>query len=317
MDLRRLKEFWRAATTPRMLGLFVLLLAAALVCVRLGAWQLDRATSRGAAEVVAEHEAVLARATVPLEEVLPPQTSFPADALAVPVEVTGTYRADEQVYVPGREVDGEPAVLVVTALEVGAGPHAGAMIPVLRGWVDPSAVDLGGDVARPAAGAEELLRAPAGERHVTGYLKDAEAAVEVGGPAGVVGSVSTAQLASLWGGPTWSGYLVEFTTTADGSRSDVAPDGLRHAPPPGAAEQTGLNLQNVFYAIEWVVFGGFALVVWWRTVRDEVARRREDAALAAGAAPVAEGGVDDGVRPGVDAADDGAERASSGHARHG
>jgi cytochrome oxidase assembly protein ShyY1 len=273
------RDYRRVALTPRMIGLFVLLLAAALVCVRLGAWQLDRASLRGAAAAEEEHAAVLAREVVPIEEVLAPQTSFRAEHLAVPVEVTGRYDADQQVYVTGRAVEGQDAVLVVTALRVSEGAHAGAMIPVLRGWVDPADVSTDGGAAAPAdAAAAALLAVPEGDVTVTGYLKDSEAGRGGDLPGGVVETISSAELASLWGGPTWSGYLVEFTTTADG-RSDVSPTGLRHAPPPGMAEDTGLNIQNLAYAVEWVIFGGFALALWVRMVRDEVRHRREDAGI--------------------------------------
>ncbi len=272
-------DFWRVARTPKMVGLFVLLLVAALVCVRLGAWQLDRATSRGAAEAEAEHAAVLAQDPAPIGEVLAPQTSFRAEHLAVPVEVTGTYDPDQQVLVPDRAIDGQDAVLVVTALWVTEGPHTGAMLPVLRGWVEPDAVSLGdGDPVPVDATVADALEPPAGEQTVTGYLKDSEAGVATDLGDGTVGAISSAELASLWGGPTWSGYLVEFTT-ADGEREATSPAGLAHATPPGMAEETGLNIQNLAYAVEWVIFGGFALMLWWRSVRDETTRRREDAGI--------------------------------------
>ncbi|PFG40507.1 cytochrome oxidase assembly protein ShyY1 [Georgenia soli] len=272
------RDYWRAALTPRMIGLFVLLLAAAVVCVRLGAWQLDRASLRGAEKAEAAHAEVLARDVVPVADVLAPQTSFRAEHLGVPVEVTGTYRADQQIYVPGRVVDGQDAVLVVTALWVTQGPDAGAMMPVLRGWLPPE--DLTTDpVAGPAdAAVAAALAVPEGEVTVTGYLKDSEAGRGSDLPPGMVGAVSSAELANLWGGPTWSGYVVEFTTTPEG-RSEVSPTGLHHAPPPGAAEDTGLNIQNLAYAVEWVIFGGFALALWVRMLRDDVRNRREDAGL--------------------------------------
>jgi hypothetical protein len=44
-----------------------------------------------------------------------------------------------------------------------------------------------------------------------------------------------------------------------------------------------LNWLNVFYAVEWVVFAGFAIFLWYRLVRDAVEREREAAEEAAGA----------------------------------
>jgi hypothetical protein len=39
-----------------------------------------------------------------------------------------------------------------------------------------------------------------------------------------------------------------------------------------------LNWLNVFYAVEWVVFAGFAIFLWYRLLRDEWMREVEDAA---------------------------------------
>lgn len=283
-------DYWRLARTPRMVLLLVLLVATALVCVRLGAWQLDRASVRGAAEAEAEHQAVLEQDPVPVDEVLAPQTSFRAEHLGVPVEVTGEYVPEHEVYVPGAAVGegrGEDGVLVVTELRVTEGPHAGAMMPVLRGWVEPEGLgwdeEAGEAPAGPPAPADEetagLLAVPEGEVTVTGWLKDSELARSSPGPPGTVASISSAELAGLWGGPTWSGYLVEFGSREQGG-SGVSPAGLAHAPPPGPAEDTGLNIRNLAYAVEWVIFGGFALALWVRMLRDGVRNRREDAALA-------------------------------------
>ena len=38
-----------------------------------------------------------------------------------------------------------------------------------------------------------------------------------------------------------------------------------------------LNWLNVFYAVEWVVFAGFAVFLWYRLVRDAVERERDEA----------------------------------------
>ncbi len=46
---------------------------------------------------------------------------------------------------------------------------------------------------------------------------------------------------------------------------------------PPTPTQTGPNLQNLLYALEWFVFGGFAVFIWWRTVLDEAHGRRRPA----------------------------------------
>jgi hypothetical protein len=41
---------------------------------------------------------------------------------------------------------------------------------------------------------------------------------------------------------------------------------------PKASTFTGLR--NLLYAVEWWVFGGFAVFLWWRWCRDELERQR-------------------------------------------
>jgi hypothetical protein len=36
------------------------------------------------------------------------------------------------------------------------------------------------------------------------------------------------------------------------------------------------NWLNIFYAIEWIVFAGFAFYVWYRLVRDRVEREIDE-----------------------------------------
>ncbi|MGO1561603.1 Cytochrome oxidase biogenesis protein Surf1, facilitates heme A insertion [Actinomycetales bacterium JB111] len=285
-----LRELWRSAISPRMIGLLALLLAAAVVCVQLSAWQLDRAALRGADRAVAAHAATLAAAPVPLEDVLRAQSSFSSDQYAVGVVATGEWEPANQVLVPGRGVDGEDAVLVVAAFRITAGPDSGALLPVLRGWIPAADVDLSGE--RAAVADEDVYELPPGEVEVTGHLANAEQhhAGEIALP-GTATSISPSHLASQWGGPSFSAYLVQGTY--DGSAWTHADGVVAHASDPEIKVETGLNIQNLFYAIEWLVFGGFALWLWWRLVRDDALDRRDAALL--------EGLPGDGASPGRDA----------------
>jgi cytochrome oxidase assembly protein ShyY1 len=277
-------EIWRSAISPRMIGLLALLLAAAVVCVQLSAWQLDRAALRGADRVVAEHAATLAAPPVPLEDVLRAQSSFSSEQYAVGVTATGEWEPENQVLLPDRGVDGEDAVLVVAAFRITAGPDSGALLPVLRGWIPSADVDLTGD--RAVVADEEVYDLPSGEVEVTGHLANAEQhhAGEVALP-GTANSISPSHLASQWGGPSFSAYLVE--DTYDGSEWTHADGVLTHASDPEIKVETGLNVQNLFYAVEWLVFGGFALWLWWRLVRDDALDRRDAALLTSPPGPAA------------------------------
>ena len=242
-------DYLRAALTPRMLALLVALLAAAAVCGLLGAWQLDRARERGeaaAAQQAAEEAADAAGAApVPLAQALAPQTSLGGDLLSLRVTATGEFRGEE-VLVADRVVDGRLGLLVVTPLWV---PIDGgeAVIAVVRGWV-------------PDAASAARYPAPEGEVTVVGHLRGSEATGRDTMPEGQVDAIAAGELVNRWGGPIWSAYLLA-------AEIDPPSPGLVIAPLP--EPETGLNIQNLAYALQWWIFGGFALAVWIRLVRDE------------------------------------------------
>lgn len=256
------QQWFSAARTGRMIALFLLLAIAAVIAVRLGAWQLDRAAIRGAAEAREIEAERLAADPVPLADVLRVGDLVTTDHKLVKAEVTGEW--GEQLLIPNREVDGEPAYLVLNELRLMDGPDSGAMIAVLRGWIPPSVVDdAGGALGVPA---------PSGEVTLVGYIHEDEKAGSGALPPGEVGAISAGQLLNLWGGPAFSGYLVAV---------EAVGGGVTAVPAPSFSEGEGLNVRNLLYAGEWFLFGGFALFLWWRMVRDEAERLAEDEFLAA------------------------------------
>ena len=48
---------------------------------------------------------------------------------------------------------------------------------------------------------------------------------------------------------------------------------LNIGPQPPAQQ---VNWLNLFYSVEWVVFAGFALFIWWRLVKDDYRRDLEE-----------------------------------------
>src|SRR5690606_6101484 len=150
----------------------------------------------------------------------------------------------------------------------------GALLTVLRGWVaekDPAYLDL-----------------PDGDVTVMGFIDGSEAA-ETGiraEPGGEIDSISVGALVNVWGGPIYSGYIILVSAEPAAGAPGAAPDGLDPvaAMPPPVLPSGGLNLRNIAYAAEWFVFGGFALVLWGRMVRDEVRAQRGARQAAAAAA---------------------------------
>lgn len=272
-----MREWLRAATTPRLLGIFVLLLVGAVVCVRLGAWQIDRALN------TAEQQAAIDQATredatpVLLADVVEPQTSFNQGMVGTRVELAGRWEPELTYWVPDRELDGVDGYLLLTAFREDA---TGALMPVVRGWV--------------ADKDERYLQLPSGQTTVLGFLDGSDAA-EQGPPSGdEIEGVSAAQLVNAWGAPIYSGQLILIAASpaAGGPGAEVTGAGsIQAMPPPALPIAGGLNLRNLLYAVEWFVFGGFALFLWWRMVRDEARHQREGTPLDA---PSAGSGHDGG-----------------------
>ncbi|CAN5277213.1 SURF1 family protein [soil metagenome] len=270
----------RAAVRPRMLVLLLLLLGAAAVCVRLGVWQLDRAEIRGASAAAQQLAAQEALAPVGLGDVLAPQTAFTGELVGRRVVARGVYDVAGQVLVVDRTLDGRTGYLVLTPLRVTddrPGPAAGSasttdvaqvpadavqvpagtpVLPVVRGWVA-----VPDDTA--------ALAAPTGEVTVTAWLQSSEASGRSDLPSGQVDAISSAQLLNRWGGPIWTGYGV--LTASDPGQGDA----LTPLPTP-VRSGTGLNVQNLAYAAQWWIFGGFAIFLWLRMVRDEATGDRSD-----------------------------------------
>jgi cytochrome oxidase assembly protein ShyY1 len=232
----------RAAVRPRMLALLVVMLAAAAACAWLGSWQLDRAQVHGAAAAERRTAELAAAPAVPLQDALEPQTTFSGDLVGRKVSVSGTYDAAGQLLVTGRAHDGTTGLLVLTPLRT----PQGAVLPVVRGWV---------------ASAPDADEPPSGPVEVTGYLQSSEQA-GTGIADGRTDAISSAELLNVWGGPIYTGYLVV-------SSSDPAQAASVQLLDPPTMPGTGLNIQNLAYAAQWWIFGGFAVLLWLRLVRDE------------------------------------------------
>lgn len=263
----------RVALRPRFLGLLALMIAATAVCGLLATWQWDRA-----------HRAMTAdpaeKPPVALAEVLAVDEPVTNEDAGRAVTVSGSFEPAEQVLVPGRSIDGRDAVIIITALHVTSADGTRVRLPVARGWM--SAEDLAG-----ADGALDPSRVPAppvGEVEVAGRLEASEQAQSGIAADGTAAQIATPLLVNEWGSPMYSGYVAQTS----------ASEGLEPMPAAQSAFSRGLNLQNLGYAAQWIVFGVFFLYLWWRSVRtrflDEEADRAEALAARLAAAEVHTGG---------------------------
>ncbi len=244
---------YRFLLTPRWLGGAAVALVAVAVCLWLGSWQLSRFEDRASAHHDPARSAATApSAAVPLDTVL--TTARPTvgtDTVGRAVSATGSYDPAHQLLVPNRTVDGRQGYYVLTPLRT----PDGAAVGVVRGWVAGS------------PGAAPVPAAPTGSVTVTGRLQAPETsgsdgAVLGGLPAGQLGTISPASLVNLLPYRTYDGWVA----------ADTAPAGLTVVPTVQPQGGNGLTLrafQNLGYTLEWFVFAGFVVFMWFRLVRRE------------------------------------------------
>jgi surfeit locus 1 family protein len=247
---------------PRWLAALVLALVVAAGFAALGQWQLGRAIASG--KVV----------TPPVEKVLPldkvatvggPPTTAGIGQL---VRTTGRFAPDDYGIIDGRLNNGSTTGYWVTAEFTPDTPDAKgntALLAVARGWAATE------QQARRAV--SELASQPAETVTLTGRLVPSEApsTPSAGADPFLSNAMSVAALVNTWHGvgdaDVYSSYLVAHGTP---------PAGLTaiYSPPP--SEQATVDWLNVFYAAEWALFAGFAIFLWYRVVRDNWEKKRED-----------------------------------------
>jgi cytochrome oxidase assembly protein ShyY1 len=256
----------KTALKPRWIAGLVFAIVISGVFVLLSQWQFGQSTKSDAPVAAATEE------LKPLTAVLKPADFFPGSAADQKVSATGSYDAQKQVLVPGRLHGGEKGYWIVSAFAVadapvlaGAGASPQTWIPVARGWV-----------ADPA----EVVAPPSGTIELTGRLIPSESPLPNtdAGP-GRATAVSVAELINIWEISSYPGFIAADTEMAGAANVSAAAGGalkpLNIGPQPAGQK---VNFLNVFYAVEWVVFAGFALFIWWRLVKDDY-RRELEAAL--------------------------------------
>ncbi|WP_241977166.1 MULTISPECIES: SURF1 family protein [unclassified Cryobacterium] len=248
---------------PRWVLALLLALGVAAAFAILGQWQLERAIDSG--EVVQR----TTETVLPLADVVQPGGAAPTKATGQMVRASGAFVPGDDQLVSDRFNGGTSGFWVVGHFVTDTDS---ASIPVARGWAADE------DDAR-AVMAALATDAPGQAATITGRFVPAEAP-EVPGDGRdphTMTTVSPAALLNLWAEyteqPVYSGYLVD---------TDAA-DGLTVIDSPVPGDDVELNWLNIFYALEWAVFAGFAVFLWYRLVRDAWERERDEAEAAAAA----------------------------------
>ncbi len=241
----------RTATRPRWLGLLLVAIALAVLAFYLGRWQYQVAYDTERVKVV---EAAAERDVRPLDDVLAPRAAFPDDGSGQRVSATGHYVAEGQRLITVRLLDGREGGWVLDQFVV---DHTGANLPIVRGWIAK-----GADAPPPPTGTVTLI----------GSLAPGEAPDERGVPEGQMTSIDLASLVNQWPGDIYNAFA--FAVDEEVGGAPVAASGLERVPPP--LPDVELNWRNVMYAVQWWCFGGFAIWMWLKMVRQAARQERED-----------------------------------------
>lgn len=249
----------KVALRPQWLLFLLFVMAVAAIFAYLGQWQVGRAL-QDAQPIQAETETV-----IPLTQLTEPSSAIPLTAGGHMTEVTGFFVPDSYTLLTGRLNQGVEGYWVVGRFVLSENTHT---VPVALGWTDNR--DVAENVAAGLAQQTEQTVT------VVGRFMPTEAPMlpPVGGDPFEERTLSVASLVNIWpgySGEVYGGYIVADTPPA-------TLDAIDSIPPMNEGQ---INWLNIFYAVEWVVFAGFAFYIWWRMVKDTYEREEEEKALAA------------------------------------
>jgi cytochrome oxidase assembly protein ShyY1 len=231
---------------PGLLGLHLFAVVVLVACILAGLWQLGVYDSHQKHERDESHQV----AAVPLTKLWGADEPFEGRLNHRPVTIDGRFApADEQVWVTGKRQDGRVGVWLMAPVFVGTGNDA---LLVVRGWAPA--------ITTPPA-------VPTGQVMIKAVLEPGD----VGGASfdptqRKIGSVRIPALTNEMPYDLYSGYAISTSTSAAA--------GLDLATPPPVGVSWTVGLRNLAYALQWWVFGAFAIFMWWRIGTDLVAASR-------------------------------------------
>lgn len=248
---------------PRWIGMLLLCLVVAGVFAWLGQWQLGRAVQTNPVPPGATEE------VQPLAEVALPGEYLPEPLVGQRVQTRGTWVPDDFIVVHSRFNDGVEGYWVTGQLRID---------PEVSETVGPVSVAVAlGWAATPedARAAVEQLEGEASDStavEVTGRLISDEGPLlpPRGEDPQTLTRMSPAALLGQWHDVdalfVYRPYIASTEPFA----------GLEAISSPAPQEGSGLNWLNIFYAVEWAVFAGFAFYLWYRLAKDAWEKELED-----------------------------------------
>ncbi len=248
----------------RWLGMLVLCLVVAGVFAWLGQWQLGRALAI-APETPGSTEVVR-----PIADVVVPGRYLDAPLVGQKVSVSGVWVPGDFLVVSSRSNAGRTGFWVTGQLRVADASTRTTQktsLAVALGW---AATRSQADAA--ATSLDAKAAASPTEVRLTGRLISDEGPQPP--PAGArpqeMVAMSPAALLSQWHDIDDLAVYRPFLTSATPSA------GLTAIASPAPSDGPGVNWLNIFYAVEWAVFAGFAFYLWYRLAKDAWEKELEE-----------------------------------------
>lgn len=251
-------SFWQVARRPQWIWVLIGCLAVSAIFGALANWQTARAVEGG------EGDTRDTETPVALDSVAVPGEPLMMEAGGRLVTVTATIQADDFVTLNGRKQQDEEGCWVAGRAVVDTGQYKGTSIAIASHFVP------GCDDAAMKQSINEMGSYAGESIELVGRYMPSEAPTIGEIETGESEAMSVAALINVWEDyepPIYAGYLLLHDPANPQSSLSI------HSEPP--VTRTDLNWLNVFYAAEWILFGGFAIYLWYRLVKDARDQERE------------------------------------------
>ncbi|MFJ6653924.1 SURF1 family protein [Microbacterium sp. NPDC091313] len=237
----------------RWIAMLILCLVVAGVFAWLGQWQLGRAIDTSPPPPGATEE------VRPLADVAAAGEYIPEPVVGQRVETSGSWVAGDFLVVSERYNDGSEGYWVTGQLRL-ANTATPTSLAVAVGWTaDRAQAD-----AAASALSDEAAADPTAVVEITGRLISDEGASlppSTGDPYEIV-RMSPPALLSRWHDTAGLDVYRAYVTASEPL------GGLDAISSPAPDEGSNVNWLNIFYAVEWAVFAGFAFYLWYRLAKD-------------------------------------------------